>query len=63
MYLSTQVSNFDKEHISGLEAQCYCFALASLTVSMECSGLVTGNQVMEVHRLLNAHVQNVPQVI
>ena len=60
--LFDKVLAYDKDELAGLEAQCFCFGLTSLTVALDCSGLVSGDQVMETHKVLAAHVKKTPQV-
>ena len=60
--LFDKVSAYGKDELAGLEAQCFCFAMTSLTISLDCSGLVEVGEVMKTHKVLNAHVKSTPQV-
>lgn len=60
--LFDKVSAYGKDELAGLEAQCFCFAMTSLTIALDCSGLVDVGEVMEAHKTLNAHVKSTPQV-
>ncbi|XP_066935726.1 focadhesin-like isoform X2 [Clytia hemisphaerica] len=59
--LIKQVNNLQREELTALQAQCYCFGLSSLTVALERVGAIKTNKVFEIRAILQKHVELAPQ--
>jgi len=61
-HLQEKVSTFNKDELTTLTAQCFCFGLASLTVASYHTNLVDGDKVIEIQQILRKQVKMTPQV-
>lgn len=61
--LIKQVNDLQREELTALQAQCYCFGLSSLTVALERVGATETKKVFEIRAILQKHVELAPQVI
>ena len=60
--LQRKASTYDKEELTTLEAQCFCFSLACLTKALYNAKWIGTDEVDKVHQILKNNVEKTPQV-